>query len=140
MKKLRFVLLDLSVSLSFAAVILRAGVPVQIGQNFVGGTFDPTAAISPADADGAVGLQHFVELINGHFSVYDKSTGHRVQTMTDIQFWKAAGVSVASTLSFSDPRMIFDSASQRWFASMIDARLGSTRQPSNHFHIAISQT
>jgi hypothetical protein len=95
---------------------------------------------SPADANGAAGPQHFVEFINGRFSVYDKTTGSRLQTMTDLDFWSAAGLSIPSTRDVSDPRIIFDPSAQRWFASMIDINVSSRRQNSNHFLLAVSQT
>src|SRR6266704_1678359 len=65
----------------------RSTVVVGIGQNFTGSTFGFQAnesAYVPADCNGAVGPNHFVELINGLFSVYNKATGGCVQIMTDL--------------------------------------------------------
>src|SRR5437867_12992203 len=73
--------------LGFSVLVLArlapAAVVPQIGRNFTGSTFGFDSSAVPADANGAVGPSHFVELINGHYSVYDKSSGSRVQTMTD---------------------------------------------------------
>jgi hypothetical protein len=111
---------------------------VQIGENFTGSTFGSDSRESPPDANGAVGPAHFVELINGRYTVYDKTTGKRLQTMTDLQFWSAAGVTLASNQAASDPRLAFDPYTQRWFASAID--VNARRQTSNHFLLAVSQT
>jgi len=47
----------------------RAQVGVQIGLNFTGSTFGPDSSSVPPDSDGAAGPSHYVELINGRFSV-----------------------------------------------------------------------
>jgi hypothetical protein len=114
---------------------------LQIGSNFTGSRYGPDSNASPADGDGAVGTNHFVEFINGRYSVYDKATGNRVQTMTDLQFWAAGGITFASTVGISDPRIMYDTTSQRWFASMIDIPVDTRgRQRSNHFLLAVSAT
>jgi hypothetical protein len=120
---------------------LLAAATLQIGQNFTGSRYGPDSSASPADGDGAVGPQHFVEFINGRFSVYDKSSGTRVQTMTDLQFWTASGINFPSTVGVSDPRIIYDPGTQRWFASMVDLSVDTRgRQQSNHFLLGVSAT
>lgn len=90
---------------------------VTIGQNFTGSTYlIQTGSIRP-DTDGAVGLNHFVELINGRFRVYNKVGGAEVQSKTLDQFWLDAGVGAAAVSNTFDPRVVFDHASGRWFAS-----------------------
>jgi hypothetical protein len=113
---------------------------LQIGQNFTGSYYGVDSSDTPADANGAIGPQHFVELINGRFSVYDKQTGSRVQSKTDIQFWSAAGITFSSTVGTTDPRMLFDSDSQRWFASMVDFIVNRPGQRSNRFLLAVSDS
>jgi hypothetical protein len=134
------ILLALACSWSRGGVLAHADVALQIGQNFTGSTFGPDSTALPADGNGAAGPLHFVEFINGRFSVYEKTNGNRVQTMTDLQFWNAAGLSIPSTQTVSDPRVIFDPDSQRWFASMIDLSLNARRQSGNHFLLAVSQS
>jgi hypothetical protein len=119
---------------------LATAATLQIGQNFRGTTYGPDSDSSPADANGAVGQDHFVELVNGRFSIYEKASGNQVQTMTDIQFWQAAGVAFSSTVGVTDPRIVYDTYSQRWFASMVDFSVNSQRQRSNHFLLAVSRT
>lgn len=107
-------------------------VPV-IGTSFTGSTFGVDSGFIPPDSMGAVGVDHFVELINGRYSVYDKQTGTRVQTSTLDAFWSNAGVSV-NNFSF-DPRVLYDPASSRWFAAAVD----NSHNPNN-FLFAVSQS
>jgi hypothetical protein len=59
-------------------------------------------------------------LVNGRYSVYNKANGVRMQTMTDASFWARAGVSLAKDWGVTEPRIIFDAQTQRWFALQID--------------------
>ena len=109
-----------------------------MGQNFTAATFGIDATLVPPDSNGAIGPQHFVELINGRFSVFDKSSGTRVQTSSDTSFWNNAGVSFAGGVFVSDPRVIYDPLSSRWFASQVDFVPGN--EISNRFLLAVSAT
>lgn len=92
-------------------------------KNFPGLTLTDTTGLgtgaTPPDTMGAAGTNHFVEFINGAFAVYDKS-GNRQSLVTDTAFWLNAGIS-AGTMSagLSDPRIIYDAGSGRWFVSEI---------------------
>src|SRR6266850_2156130 len=127
-------LLVLALSMSSAAAAL-----VVIGQNFTGSTFGTDSFADPPDTDGAIGPNHFVELINGTFSVYNKSTGTRVQTMSDVTFWSRAGYTVPSNWDITDPRIVYDPTVQRWFAAQIDFD-PSGFVNTNDFLLAISAT
>jgi hypothetical protein len=119
---------------------VTAGVSLEIGQNFTGSRAGIDSVFQPPDANGAVGPSHFVEIVNGRFSVYSKSNGQRVQTMTDMAFWRQSGVTFGTGIGVSDPRVIFDTYSQRWFASMVDASESASRQSRNRFLLAVSET
>src|SRR5206468_3964718 len=82
-----------------------------------------------------VSTNHIVELINGRFTVFRRPTLGRLQSMTDLSFWSKAGITIPASADVSDPRIVFDSASARWFASMIDV---DTSQSSNRFLLAVS--
>src|SRR5438132_1199219 len=84
---------------------VRAAAVLGIGQNFTGSTYGVESVEYPPDSTGAAGPDHFVEFINGRFSVYSKSNGVRVQTMSDRSFWSQAGVSLAANFMVSDPRL-----------------------------------
>jgi hypothetical protein len=118
----------------------QPAVVTSIGQNFTGSTFGVDSAATPADCNGAIGPQHFVEFINGSFAVYNKTTGQNVKRVTDVHFWSTAGVTISSDDIVTDPRIIYDPTVQRWFASMVDAN-GSGTDPSllaNDFLLAVS--
>jgi hypothetical protein len=120
-----------------------AAVQVSIGQNFTSSTFGVNSSGTPADPDGAVGPRHFVEFINGSFAVYNKTNGQSVKRISDLKFWSNAGVQLANSDGVADPRIIYDSTSQRWFASMVDFDAGAASDPTleaNDFLLAVSAT
>jgi hypothetical protein len=104
-----------------------------IGLNFTGSTLGIESPFIPPDTMGAVGPNHFVELINGRYSVYQKNDGLRIQTSSLDQFWTNAGVSFTG-FTF-DPRTLYDPFSQRWFAASVDNASGD-----NNFLIAVSKS
>ena len=114
---------------------MQPSVQVQLGQNFTASTLFSDSNLVPPDSNGAVGPNHFVEFINGRFSVYDKASGSLVQTMTDTAFWTGIGVNLTG-LGVSDPRVIYDPLSGRWFASQID--LNTANPVNNRFLLAVS--
>jgi hypothetical protein len=116
---------------------ISAQVVVAIGQNFTASTFNVDSSSVPPDPNGAAGPLHFVELINGRFSVFNKSNGSKVQTMSDLTFWSQAGVTIPSGWDVTDPRIIYDPVSQRWFASQVDFNLNVN---TNRFLLAVSTT
>jgi hypothetical protein len=118
---------------------VEAGVFVAIGNNFTGSRYGVNSTYKPPDGDGCIGPGYFIEFVNGFFSIYSKTNGSRVQSMTDLNFWSSAGVSITSGWEVTDPRVLFDPASQRWFASQADFDPTDTIN-SNHFLLAISVT
>jgi hypothetical protein len=111
---------------------------VTIGQNFTGIVGD--GITTPPDANGAVGPLHFVEFINGDFTAYNKTDASDFTRLADTEFWTQAGVTLSSSDAITDPRVIYDPASQRWFASMVDFN-ANARDPTvyaNNFLIAVS--
>lgn len=130
-------------SVSVLALILGLSVlkspallDVHIGQNFTGSTYGVDSDSQPADANGAIGPAHFVEFINGRYSVFDKTNGRRVQTLPDGTFWSRAGITFSSNLGVTDARIVFDPTSQRWFAAMVDFDFNTNA--SNRFLLAFS--
>lgn len=86
--------------------------------DFVGGGANNLA---PPDTYGSVGLDHYAQFINGRFAVYAKATSASLLAETDAQFWNNAGISSTITnAGLSDPRIHYDSASERWFAVEIN--------------------
>jgi hypothetical protein len=112
---------------------------VAIGKNFTASTLGVDSSAVPPDSNGAVGPAHYVEFVNGRFSVFRKSDGVKVKTMTDLIFWSQAGVSIPGGWDVTDPRILFDPASQRWFCSQVDFD-GTATVNSNRFLVGVSAT
>jgi hypothetical protein len=111
---------------------------VQIGQNFTGSTYGVNTVYRPADGDGAIGPDYFVELINGRFAVYSKTNGAVVASATSLDFWRNAGIVIPGGQDVSDPRVVFDPGSQRWFASAM--LFDSSTLAGNSFVVAASSS
>ncbi len=108
------------------AVLASAGLvsPAQtIIQNFPGLNLTDVSALgtggTPPDTMGAAGTNQFVVFINGGFAVYTKA-GVRQSLVTDEAFWTNAGISLATmSAGITDPRILYDAGSGRWFVSEI---------------------
>ena len=107
-----------------------------IGLNFTGSTLFVDSFVIPPDIMGAVGSSHIVELLNGHYAVYRKRDGVRVQTSSLDQFWIDAGVSLTGFTA--DSRVLYDPFSQRWFAST--GNFNFTPGGGDHLLLAVSNT
>jgi hypothetical protein len=95
----------------------RAVPAAAVGVNFSGGSGNTFA---PPDSDGAIGPANYVQFINGRFAVYSK-TGSLVSAKSDRAFWNAALAhsGQSGVTDVSDPRILYDPLSDRWFASQI---------------------
>jgi hypothetical protein len=105
-----------------------------IGMNFVGADRGDVLVLnndvftrSPApDVNGGVGPDHVVMFIKGAYRVWDKRTGQLQRSINDVQFWNTAfannGLSYQTTQTAgpSDPRILFDRMTNRWYAIGID--------------------
>ena len=113
-----------------------------IGQNFTGSTYEVNSSALPPDSNGAVGPRHFVEFVNGTVAVYNKTNGHSVQRKTNLKFWSDAGLIISPDSGVSDPRIIYDPLTQRWFVSQIDFDASSIdpTMEANDFLLAVSAT
>ena len=90
---------------------------------------------TPPDTMGAAGPNQFVEFINGAFAIYTKS-GVRQSAISDRTFWLNAGISAATLApGISDPRIIYDAGSGRWFATEI-----TTASTANQILVGRSDT
>lgn len=87
------------------------------------------AGFRPYDPSGAVGPNHYIQMINATvFKVYDKNTGSVLLTATLGNLWSPA---VGNN---GDPIVMYDKAADRWFL----AQFGSTTD--RKIYIAISTT
>jgi hypothetical protein len=112
---------------------------LQIGQNFIGSTFGVDSTATPPNADGWIGPDHFVEIVNGHYKVFNKASGGLDVSMADLDFWSSAGVTLDANVRVSDPRVVYDPLSARWFTTAMDVA-NSNDFPENRFLLAVSKT
>ena len=105
-------------------------------QQFQGGNLsqEGQSGFIPPDMGGAVGDGYVLQMLNGLVSTYT-TAGAAVGAQTSLNtFWTNAGVSLGGT-NVSDPRVIFDPSSNRWFASAI-----ATQSTNNSIFVAVSNT
>lgn len=91
-------------------------------------------AFIPPDQGSAVGPNQYVQFVNDTYAIYNKNGTTAVAPTPISTFWANAGVAGVGT-NFSDPRLVYDQASQRWFAAGI-----SVSSNNNLFYLAVSQT
>ena len=89
----------------------------------------------PPDTNGAIGNSQFMEVTNGAYAVYDKTTGNRTKLWADGAFWNQAGQSTVYTQNFAngDSRVLYDKPSNRWIVESFGASL-------DRIQIAVSDT
>jgi autotransporter-associated beta strand protein/T5SS/PEP-CTERM-associated repeat protein len=92
-----------------------------IGYSWQGATLRDEGAGWPPDTHGSVGINHFVQSVNGGFQMYNKDgTGYTYPAnyISNHTFWTSkVGVATGVTGSnYTDPRVYYDPRSQRWFA------------------------
>jgi hypothetical protein len=81
--------------------------------------FNLGSGFIPPDTTGAIGPNHFVEIINGAAAVYNRSTGARISLVSADTFFNIPGGVFPHGGSF-DPRLLYDRRSGRWFACALD--------------------
>lgn len=139
---------------------------VTTGLNFRSSRRNIDSGFIPPDTMGAVGPDDIVEMINGNFEVFDKATGASLRSRTLDNFWTIdVGLTIpnfndvcnliTNTCSVSgdscdnvtlfcrrnftfDPRIVYDPASGRWFATSLDAINPATGD--NNIYVARSDT
>lgn len=110
--------------------------PQSMGTNFAGiGQQDQIDAFGgsgsyPPDTMGAVGPNHFVELLRGSVAIYDK-TGTRLSHVTLNSFFTTGSYPRGNAYS---PRVLYDRRSSRWFAIALETNGGT----QNHVILAVS--
>ncbi len=89
--------------------------PLGIGRVFSGASFSFTAnPWVPPDTQLAVGPRHIVEMVNLEVRVWDRT--ERLVTQEPLSTFFGASPSTY----LSDPRIVYDAPSGRWFASIMD--------------------
>jgi hypothetical protein len=118
----------------------RVLAPQEIGASFIGITMQNQSAGGtfwiPPDTCGAIGPNHFVEILNGSVAVFTR-TGTRLShvTLTSFLTMNYGGTTYPRSYAF-DPRIVYDRRSARWFATALEYNSGS----ANHAILAVSRT
>jgi hypothetical protein len=100
--------------------------------NFEGVNQTTAGGWNPPDTEGAVGPSHFVEITNSHLDVYLKAAPNTlVKSVTLASFFGYI------TRSLFDPRVVYDSGSNRW---IMTADAFAESAAVQYFYIAVSQT
>ena len=95
----------------------------------------------PPDSVGDVGPNHYVQMVNVAFSIWDK-TGTVLVGATPINALFAGFGGVCETTNRGDPIVLYDQAADRWLLSQFAFNRTATGNPIGPYHqcIAISQT
>lgn len=109
------------------AISETPSLPQAVGTNFLGAQLSESGFIPP-DSMGAIGPDQILVAANGRIKVFDRSgVLGPLNADTDNFF-----LSVRNGSSTSDPRVVYDRLSSRWFVSMI------TVDPPNRVLLAVS--
>jgi hypothetical protein len=90
--------------------------------------------VNPPDPNGAVGPNHYVEMINLVFAVYDKSGNRLLGPIDTGTLWSGFAVPDCTDPS-GDPVVLYDQLEDRWLLSQF-----TTRGPIYYNCVAVSQT
>ncbi len=131
--------LAISSALGLTASLSLGATPASltVGATFAGGAYGANGAAGsanyvqvqdyPPDMAGAVGgtagANYAMQIINGYVGMWSLTTTGTTTTpslvsqMTDSSFWTNAGITIGASNVPFDPRLTYDSNSQRWFAT-----------------------
>ncbi|HEV7663170.1 MAG TPA: hypothetical protein VGQ62_06515 [Chloroflexota bacterium] len=107
-----------------------------VGQGFTGpaGTF--TVAAAPPDPNGTVGPNHYIEVVNTDFAIFNKSGTPVYGPVTINTLWSGFG-GLCQTNNDGDPDVSYDPIADRWVISQF-----ALNQSAAQFFecVAVSQT
>ena len=90
---------------------------VAVLTQFEGSNQQNSCGCWPPDPQVAAGPNYVVEMVNDLVSIYNKSDGTLFRTIPLYSFFSPGA-------AFSDPKVLYDSSSGRWYSSAIDANHG----------------
>src|SRR6266542_6790695 len=98
--------------------------------------FDGMAGGNPADPNGDVGPNHYVQMINASFQIFNKTGTSLAGPFAINTLWSNAGdTTECATTNDGDPIVLYDHLADRWLLSQFDAT-----GPNYGMCIAISRT
>jgi hypothetical protein len=102
----------------------------------------PCGIGQPSDANGDVGLNHYIEAVNYGIAIYNKS-GTKLAAFTEDSLWSKAGTGTAcDTFAHGDPVVVYDQFADRWILSHFSFGFDANGVPTSPFYecIAVSKT
>ena len=97
------------------------------------GQGNTTCGCEPPDPNGDVGPNHYVQVVNTGYAVYNKS-GTLLTSGTLQSLWSSMTGSQCASTDDGDPIVLYDRAADRWIISQFSL------SPANHQCIACSKT
>jgi len=109
-----------------------APVPAPL-RNFQGISY---TGFSPPDTGGAVGPNHYVQMVNSSFAIYDKQ-GNVLRSPVDIgSLWANSAGQDECKANYGDPIVVYDALADRWLLSQFAIQGGAV---GYHLCVAISK-
>ncbi len=104
-------------------------------QNFAG--IANTYGVAPPDTDGDVGLNHYFQMVNNGFAIWDKSGNLLYGPVDNITLWDGF-IGPWSSTNDGDPVVVYDEYADRWVAT----QFALPNYPVGPFYelVAVSQT
>ena len=132
----------LALLLLLSATCANAQVTLTVGLNFIGSSFTTNSTALPPDGNGVIGPTRFMEFVNGSIGIYNRTNGLPLLHKSDLKFWADAGLIIPADYSVSDPRVIYDPGTKRWFATQVDFynAISDPTADANDFLLAVSAT
>ena len=91
----------------------------------------------PPDTVGAVGPNHYLQMVNSSIAVYDRTGGVVVAPKAINTMWSATPTTICATHNNGDPIVLYDQLADRWLVSQFTNQTGTENYAEC---IAISQT
>jgi hypothetical protein len=98
--------------------------------------------VNPPDPVGAVGPNHYVEMVNLAFAVYSKTGAKLLGPVNTGSLWAGFAINECTDPS-GDPIVVYDQRADRWILTQFTTRgLNYPKEPLNQFYncVAISTT
>jgi hypothetical protein len=92
--------------------------------------------VAPPDPVGAVGPNHYIQMVNSKFAIYDKQ-GNALRTPVDIgSLWQNSTGEDECKSNYGDPIVVYDPLADRWLLSQFAIQGGAI---GFHLCVAISK-
>ncbi len=109
--------------------------PGEIIQNFEG--INNLQYVLPPDTEGDVGKDHYIQMVNMSFAIFDKSGNLVYGPASNLSVWQEAP-GHWSDFSNGDPIVLYDEVADRWLMSELSSPYHP--QSPHYIKIAISET